>query len=69
MKKHDCINCSHPIEKKSYESSNRYLSRKFCSQECSKVYMKINKIGWFSDSKSKKTTLENLDNIDSKWKY
>ena len=55
MKLHDCVNCSRPILKKSYESSNRYSSRKFCSQECSKTYMRKNRIGWFAGERKKYT--------------
>ena len=44
---HECINCGNTIPKKTYESVNRYKSRKFCSQLCSRAYMRINQIGWF----------------------
>ena len=62
MEKHVCKHCSRPIEKRSYESSNRFRSRKYCSQECPKAYMKKHKIGWFSGGKTKKKKLE--DNYD-----
>lgn len=50
MEQHNCLHCGNPIEKKSYESVNRYHSRKYCSQKCSKAYMRKHKIGWFKPS-------------------
>ena len=44
---HPCQNCGEPIPKKTYESVNRHKSRKYCSQKCSREYMKKNKVGWF----------------------
>lgn len=43
-----CLSCGKEIIKKSYESIPRYQGKKFCSQICTKKYMKENKVGWFS---------------------
>lgn len=43
-----CIECGNDIIKKSYESKTRYAGKKFCSQKCSRVYMKRNKMGWYN---------------------
>lgn len=48
IKIHFCLNCGEEIVKKAYESVNRYNSRKFDSPECSREYMRKNRIGWFS---------------------
>lgn len=40
--------CNNLIPKKTHESKPRYEKKKFCSQECAKIYLKENKIGWFS---------------------
>jgi len=43
-----CQHCDAKIEKKTYESRNRYANRKFCSTKCAKAYMKKHEIGWFN---------------------
>jgi hypothetical protein len=45
---HTCLNCEKELTKKPTESNNRFLAKKFCSPNCSRMYMKTNKIGWFS---------------------
>ncbi len=45
---HNCLFCGKEIPKKSYESVNRYKSRKFCCPEHSREYMRKHRIGWFS---------------------
>ena len=61
MAKHVCQHCSRPIEKRDYESENRFRSRKYCSQKCSKAYMKKHKVGWFKTGGPRKKTKDNLD--------
>lgn len=46
-----CLVCKKEIPKKTYESKKRYSKRKFCSTDCSYLYMKEEKIGWWSDEK------------------
>lgn len=45
---HNCQNCNKQIEKKSYESRNRYRGRKYCSTKCAKDWMRKNGVGWFA---------------------
>jgi hypothetical protein len=48
---HNCLNCETELIKKTTESNNRFLAKKFCSPNCSRMYMKKNKIGWFSPAR------------------
>lgn len=46
MKK--CKQCGGDIIKKSHESKARYEGKQFCSQKCSRIYMRDHKMGWFN---------------------
>ena len=43
-----CQTCDKPLIKRSHESLARYAAKKFCSSTCSRVFMKKNKLGWWS---------------------
>ena len=47
---HVCLNCGKELTKKPTESNNRFAAKKYCSPNCSRMYMKKNKIGWFAPS-------------------
>jgi hypothetical protein len=46
MKK--CRVCSAELIKRAHESNKRFSKKQFCSSKCSRVYMKKNKMGWWS---------------------
>lgn len=50
MPTHVCLNCGKELVKKPTESNNRFAAKKYCSPNCSRMYMKKNKIGWFAPS-------------------
>ena len=47
MEDKDCLVCEKTFLKKKYESKARFAKKKFCCPECSRAYMKENRIGWY----------------------
>lgn len=45
---HTCLVCDKELIKKPHESRARYAKKKFCSQICSRKYLKEHKMGWWS---------------------
>lgn len=43
-----CLVCGKPLIKRAHESEARFQKKRFCSAACSRVYMKENKLGWWS---------------------
>ena len=56
-----CLVCKNPLIKRAHESEARFQKKKFCSAACSRVYMKKNKIGWWSASS------KSYDGRHSRW--
>jgi len=50
-----CIECDGLLIKRAHESKKRFSKKQFCSTSCSRIYMKRNKMGWWSpESKGEK---------------
>ena len=47
FEKRNCQECDKELIKRKYESRARYGKKKFCSSECSRKYLKRNKLGWW----------------------
>lgn len=43
-----CLTCNKPLEKRAHESEPRFQKKRFCSAACSRIYLKANKLGWWS---------------------
>lgn len=42
-----CTVCGDTLIKRAHESNARYGKKKFCSPECSRKWMKENRVGWW----------------------
>lgn len=42
-----CLNCSNPIVQRENENNYRYQRRKYCSQKCTHLYFRKNRVGWY----------------------
>lgn len=47
MEERFCQQCGKQLIKRKYESKARFSQKKFCSSECSRKYLKENKLGWW----------------------
>lgn len=43
-----CLQCQKPIVQRENENNYRYQRRKFCSQDCTHLYFRRNRVGWYS---------------------
>jgi hypothetical protein len=57
---HNCLVCDKELIKKKYESRARFAKKKFCSQKCSRKYLKENHLGWFAQKKYIKKNENNI---------
>ena len=56
---HLCLVCEKELIKRPYESKARYASKKFCSQVCSRKYLKEHKMGWWNSGRRKDNEIYN----------
>lgn len=56
MKK--CLICGQGLIKHKNESKKRYDKKQFCSTECSRVFMKKHKVGWWAKQTKEFTDTE-----------
>lgn len=49
-----CLQCGKSLIKRKFESKKRFGKKKFCSSDCSHIYMKEHKMGWWSTESKEK---------------